>query len=555
MHRRHGFRILTAFLVGVLFAAVGVRVSGALDAAAAPPKPVPTVAVTPQTNLVDLQSVTVVGSNFSPNALVGTVECNSTAVDVNSCDLSTLVYATADASGGVLVNRTVRRIIAVGGKSVDCKAPVGCILGVGNVSDFTEASGAVISFDPAVPPVVTKINAVPSTNLQDHELVSVVGQGFNPGSFVSVVECATSASFSCAYETQRQAEVSATGTILLRNFALERKFLAFGDTGIETIDCAATPHACVLQTGFGGFGGAPITAPLSFNPAIPSSVPKITVTPSTKLGDLDLVKVEGFGFLPGVAVNVAQCSTATFACDPGAVSVTPGFLGHFLVTMAVHRLVASQAPGSSIVSIDCAKSLGTCAIRVQAQGSLTSPSVPLGFNPTKPSVVPSMTIDPNRPLNDNQKVGVTLNGFAAFRQIAVVECSSDAVTEQNLAYCDGATALITTTPASGGPPSVSFFVRRAISGQNGLVDCRTAGACVLVALPYQFFGYFGGGGGGGGIAVGGGLSVSKAAPNGATANPAGASRALPAPDSAGRAAQAAPGSSIPGIAVAPLSFR
>src|SRR5437868_2933849 len=108
MHKRLGFRILGAFLVGVLVAAVSVGVSGGMvSAGTATPKPLPTVAVTPHTNLVDLQSVTVVGNNFSPNALVGTVECNSTAVDVNSCDLSTLVYATANASGVVHVDRTV----------------------------------------------------------------------------------------------------------------------------------------------------------------------------------------------------------------------------------------------------------------------------------------------------------------------------------------------------------------------------------------------------------------------------------------------------------------
>lgn len=78
---------------------------------------------------------------------------------------------------------------------------------------------------------------------------------------------------------------------------------------------------------------------------------------------------------------------------------------------------------------------------------------------------------------------------------------------------------------------------------------------MLIATPYEFFGYGGiGSGSGGGIAAGGGITASKAAPDGSV-RPNAKSRALPAPDLAGRAVQAAKGSSIPGLAIVSLSFR
>ena len=122
--------------------------SGVGIATASPAGAAAMVNVAPRTGLVDLQHVTVDGKGFSPNAQVGTVECRPGAVGQSDCDLGTLVYHRVDANGAFRFQRYVRRIVRVGGKSVDCAKPAGCILGAGNVANLKQAGGKTIHFDP-----------------------------------------------------------------------------------------------------------------------------------------------------------------------------------------------------------------------------------------------------------------------------------------------------------------------------------------------------------------------------------------------------------------------
>jgi hypothetical protein len=548
MHGNMRLRILGALLAGIVIAGIGVGVSSGLVSTSSHPHPNPTVAVVPNTRLVDLQTVLVVGSHFSANAFVASVECASNAVDESNCDLSTLVYGNANNRGVVMQNRYVRRIINVSGFSIDCAVRKSCILGVGNIANLTESAGAPISFNPRVPPVPNTLTANPATKLRDHQLIKVTGTGFSPGGFVQVIECENNASFVCAYETARYATVADNGTISLPNYVLERDFVSFDGNQEVSVDCAATPKTCVLEAQ-GDFGGGTVNASLAFDRRVPPVIPAISVAPSTNLGDLQLVNITGFGFLPGVQITVAECTSATFACDPGSISVTPGREGQFKLTMAMRRRIAGQG-ARGVVSTDCASHLGTCFITAFTQGATPTPTVALQFNKNKPSVKPRITGVPTSGLVDNQLVGATLPGFTSFRPLALVECSAETVAEQNLSYCDLSTITVTTTPAGGGVPSASFFVRRAIAGQDGLVSCASKpGACVLVAAPFQYFGYIGGGG------IGGATSSRAAgASRSAIAGPTLKGQALPAPVLGG-VIHAAKGSSIPGIAVVPLTFR
>ena len=548
MYGNMRLRILGALVAGVVIAGIGVGVSSGLVTASSHPHPNPTVAVVPNTKLVDLQTVQVIGSHFSPNAFVASVECSSNAVDESSCDLSTVVYGNATNRGVVMQNRFVRRIIDVGGNSIDCAVRKSCIIGVGNTANLTEAAGAPISFDPRVPPVPNTLTANPAKKLRDHQLVKVTGTGFSPGSFVQVIECENNASFVCAYETARYTTAADDGTVKLPNYALEREFVSFDGIQEVTVDCAATPKTCVLEA-TGDFTGGTVNASLAFDPHVPPVVPAISVAPSTNLGDLQLVHVTGFGFLPGVQINIAECTSATFACDPGSVTVTPGLQGQFTLTMAMRRRIAGQGV-HGVVTTDCASHLGTCFVTAFTQGSTSSsPTVALAFNKNKPSVKPKISGVPTSDLVDNQLVGAKLTGFTSFRPLALVECSAESIEEENLSYCDQSTITVTTTPAGGGTPSAAVFVRRAIAGQNGLVNCAAKpGACVLIAAPFQYFGYIGGGAGG--ATNGRAASASRSA----VAGPTSKGEALPAP-ALGGVVKAAKGSSIPGIAVVPLNFH
>jgi hypothetical protein len=138
-------RVLARLLV------VGVVTTVAVAALASPAAAAPALQVTPDTDLVDFQPVTVSGSGFSPGITVGMAQCLATATDETGCDLSNAPLATTDETGSFTTTFVVERLITVGGEDVDC-APDGCAIGAANLADFTEAAFVLLSFDPTVPP-------------------------------------------------------------------------------------------------------------------------------------------------------------------------------------------------------------------------------------------------------------------------------------------------------------------------------------------------------------------------------------------------------------------
>lgn len=132
---------------------VGLLLVGALVASVAlalPASAAPAITVTPNTDLVDFQTVTVSGSGYSPDVSVAVVQCRVGAIGVDDCDLGNVTYPTTDATGAFTVEFTVERIIEVGGTDVDC-APANCVVGAGTF-DLSEVAGVAVTFDPTVPP-------------------------------------------------------------------------------------------------------------------------------------------------------------------------------------------------------------------------------------------------------------------------------------------------------------------------------------------------------------------------------------------------------------------
>ncbi len=523
-------------LAAVVLAAVGMTGSGASVGAS----PLPVVTVTPSTNLVDLQQVTVTGSGFSANAQIGTVECRSGALSEVDCDLSTLVYTQANASGAFTLQRYVRRLIAVNANTVDCGAPSGCILGAGNIANLSEANGQAIVFNPNVPPQVPKITVTPHTKLVDHQLVEVDGTGFSPATSVSISQCVThppaGAFQACDYATSRYVTIDDDGTFQAPNFALERIQTTYTTNGLLKIDCAAAPGRCDIEAVSFSYGtSAPLSLPLSFDPNVAPVVAHVQVSPTLGLHDLQAVTVTGTGFTPGVAVYVEECaveSALLFAsCDyTNSRSVTAGFHGEFLLTFSARRNIAAFVYPIGAANTDCATKPGVCELVVQGSQSQDPVTTGLTFNPTVKAVSPSISASPGTGLHDNQPVNVALRGFIPNEPVTVVECAADAISEGgNLSYCDYTTSQ-TTSAAGSGATTTTTNVHRAIAGQAGLVDCAAhPGACVLVAIENGYFG--------GSVVVGPTGSANAQRPNGKT---------VPL--------KAAPGSNLPNIASTPLTF-
>jgi len=490
---------LAAVSAVLALSALGAGTSGAASNATAA---LPVVKVSPSTGLVDLQKVTVTGSGFSANVQIGTVECRPGATGEADCDLGTLVYTQSDQHGTFTLSRYVRRLFSVGGKTIDCGTVKGCILGAGNVSDLKQASGQTIFFNPKIPPKVATITVSPNTKLADHQLVTVSGKGFAPSTSVFLSQCIThprsATGPACDYATQRSATVETDGTFTASNFVLERHQVFFTKKNTQTfLDCATKPDTCEIQASASGLGSStPVNAPLTFGLYIKPAVAAVQLSPSSPLDDLEAVTLTGTGFTPGVGVNVQECAAGTTKvpdCDyTTSRTVTAGFTGAFTLTYTVRRDITSVS-STPATSIDCATN--ACELTIQGSPSQPTTDLPLTFDPNVPAVAPTITANPNTGLTDNQNIAVSLTGFTPDQPVQIIECSSDAITEANLGYCDYTTSQ-TITPTASTTTQTSFVVRAVLGGQSGLIDCTTQpGACVLVATENGGYYVIVGGGG------------------------------------------------------------
>jgi hypothetical protein len=140
-------RLLRCLGAGLgVFAAVTV-------AAASPASAQPLITVTPDTDLVDFQAVTVAGTGFPAEITLGLAMCTAGPLSIDDCDLGTSDFVESDAAGAFTTQYTVERLIETPAAGpVDCALAAGCILGVANIADFTQNATAPLGFDPNVPP-------------------------------------------------------------------------------------------------------------------------------------------------------------------------------------------------------------------------------------------------------------------------------------------------------------------------------------------------------------------------------------------------------------------
>jgi Neocarzinostatin family/Family of unknown function (DUF6299) len=118
---------------------------------AAPASAAVGLVVTPNTNLVDFQTVSVTGTGFPATTSVGLLQCQTGAFDLSSCDLNTLAFPTTDATGSYTTDFVVQRLITTGNGQIDC-APSACALFSAVDPTSVDVASAALEFDPNVPP-------------------------------------------------------------------------------------------------------------------------------------------------------------------------------------------------------------------------------------------------------------------------------------------------------------------------------------------------------------------------------------------------------------------
>jgi Neocarzinostatin family len=111
----------------------------------------PTVSATPNKKLADGQQISVSATGFTADALIAVVECPTTTVSPDACDLNTVNFATADGSGAFSdFAFTVSRILSDG---TDCALVGGCYVGVQDANNGGPTAAALLKFDPKIPPL------------------------------------------------------------------------------------------------------------------------------------------------------------------------------------------------------------------------------------------------------------------------------------------------------------------------------------------------------------------------------------------------------------------
>jgi hypothetical protein len=121
-----------------------------------PPLCTPSLTANPSAELADGQTITVTGSGFTPNSLIGMAECESNATSPANCDLSTVQEVESDGTGSFSTPYTVSRLFTVyndatgTSTTIDC-ALTPCLLGAADVSDYSVDAAAAIGFNPNLP--------------------------------------------------------------------------------------------------------------------------------------------------------------------------------------------------------------------------------------------------------------------------------------------------------------------------------------------------------------------------------------------------------------------
>ena len=240
-------------VAGACVIGAGVPPDGAQGAASAdiqfdpsaPLPPPPSITVTPSTNLLDGQTVTVEGSDFPSGSFVVLVECVDAASGGQSnCDLSNQMGTGADASGSFSVTMRLSRLISTPAQgTTDCAQPSTCIIGAGVPPDGSQGSAkAPIQFDPNAPlPPPPSITVAPSTGLGDGQTVTVSGTGFVPDGPVGIIECGSTGSQNrCDFATLVYGHAGADGT-----FSQQLRVKQDLDTAEGSFDCTR-PEGCIL---------------------------------------------------------------------------------------------------------------------------------------------------------------------------------------------------------------------------------------------------------------------------------------------------------------------
>jgi Neocarzinostatin family len=235
----------------------------------------------------------------------------------------------------------------------------------------------------------------PSTGLQDNQKVLIRIHGLDPHKDISAYMCLgkphgiNEARNECLVNTRIDTETNAQGAAQL-TFTVHR-FLTIG--WYYPLDCSTYAQGCSIGVGdvadllSGGTTGniEPVTFAPSPAPPSPANPRSLSISPAGPYNDGEQVQVNGAGFPPNVAVEVAECPTS-WECT-GWNIVQSSSTGTFAVTLTMQRILSAISnPGT--VTADCSEPLRCYFVGQTAKEPgvpytyVYAPGVPISFVPS-----------------------------------------------------------------------------------------------------------------------------------------------------------------------------
>ncbi len=376
---------------------------GAVEAAAAA-----TVSVSPSTDLVSGQSVTVTGTGLGTES-VAVLQCVAGLTQAYGCDLGFLRFLLPDASGNLTSELTVLRTIDASGDRVNCAtAPGTCEIVIASGSGAEILARQGIAFDPNAPLPNPAIVGSPTSGLLAGQSISVSGSGFAANDSLYLRQCAVGNPdcFGSGGFTRTDGDGN-----FVTDFVVS---LRIADLNGTATHCLAVD--CILRVESARDREYRVDVPLSFDPSQPlPPTPVITVTPSTGLLHDQTVDVVGSGFDPNAFVQLSECGpSANFYCYDYLQGVQSDESGAFATSVSVSRLATEFGP-TGITSVDCA--FVACSVSAESyvyeDSFRIAAEAPITFDASvPPPPIPTLEVTPNADLPYRAELALHGTGFS-----------------------------------------------------------------------------------------------------------------------------------------------
>ncbi len=432
-------RLRSLLAAALLIPLVGVTNMSTASADAA-------ISVTPNTNLVDGQTVSISVSGVPSGSLVYVGQCLDSLTPGIDCAQQATASVEVDPFGALTFDAQVWATFLTNGPlgAVDCRTPPAgrtCqlfVVAVGTLDPPPAPAFTTIAFNPAgvlVPP--PPITVYPNTDLQDGQAVFVSGNQFDPFTSAVVRQCKVGASTEAGCQNSPYpVSAQADNTGFLATIIVLPSVIS---TGLGAIDCRAAAGVCEVRViAYGPRGQIASGAPISFAAGTSSPpLPTLNATPNSSLVDRQVVRLTGGGYpltpnfgpfpiyntsadtqprkdisIYGGPISLSQCTTnEPLTCTYlGGTDVAPD--GTIDVDVPVRAAMWNFATSSQI---DCRLVAGACQVVATSSYSpdLTG-FAPLTFTPGSPlAPAPTLIATPNTALVDMQIVDLTGAGYTA----------------------------------------------------------------------------------------------------------------------------------------------